>query len=65
MLKKFIALVITYVVFVGITWEPNLKLWSDGIQFLFYLFELGILFTIVNELINDTEPTDNQDNQGQ
>lgn len=66
-LKKFIALIITYIVFVGMTWEPNVKLWSSGIQFLFYLFELAILYTIIIELVNDNgiESTDNQDNQGQ
>lgn len=67
MLKKCIALIITYIVFVGMTWEPNLKLWSGGIRFLFYLFELSILYTIIIELVNDNgiESTDNQDNQGQ
>lgn len=67
MLKKCIALIITYIVFVGMTWEPNVKLWSDGIKVIFYLFELGILYTIIIELVNDngTEPTDYQDNQGQ
>lgn len=65
-LKKGLAFIVVYVVFVGLTWEPDLRLWAKEVSILFWLFELGILLTIINNLVsnNDTKPTDNQDSQG-
>lgn len=62
--KKIIAAILTYLFFVGMTWEWNPQLWSPGYTVWFLIFELYILFHLIKNLVTDhgVEPTDTQDN---
>lgn len=65
LLKKVLALIIVYLVFVGITWEWNPQTWKWYYMFIFSLFELFILIFITEQLVIDVnQPTDHQDDQG-